>query len=321
MIQQLATTMPNTEFDSFLMPVMNAIAAFRAVAALGSVSDAAEKLGTSQSSLSRHVQNLEAHLNCKLFLRQKRRMILTPAGQQLFIVVDTGLGHISRKAQDLRKEQGTNEISIRCGHGFAHFWMLKHYPRLQRSYPHLQINLSVGPLGVAQLETPADFEIRLGPEANPNWHSDLLIPEDICLAASPEFLEKRGLSGQALSVPELAELPLLHLDQGEYGIHWFGSYFAEFGVNYRPDPGTLFFNSYPHVVQAATEGRGVCLLWRRLDGGALADGDLVELPGTVLKGNGGYYLTCRNPSKDEPGFSNVRRWMINACSMTLKKPV
>ena len=313
--------MSDAEFDSFLMPVMNALAAFRAVATLGSVSAAADKLGTSQSSLSRHIQNLEAHLNCKLFLREKRRMILTPAGQHLFAVVDPGLSQISRKAQELLREQGTNEVNIRCGHGFAQFWMLKHYPRLQRSFPKLQINLSVGPLGVTQLNTVTDFDVRLGPEPHPDWHSDLLIAEDICVAGSPDFVAKHRLTGPAAPMSDLAGLPLLHLDQGEYGINWFGSYFAEFDVPYRPEPDTLFFNSYPHVVQAAIEGRGLCLLWRGLDGGALEDGDLVELPGTALTGNSGYYLTCRATTRDAPGFSNVRRWIMNACAMTRKPSV
>ncbi|WP_237212769.1 LysR substrate-binding domain-containing protein [Ruegeria lacuscaerulensis] len=195
--------------------------------------------------------------------------------------------------------------------------MLNHYPRLQRSFPHLQINLSVEPLGITQLEKAVDFDIRLGANPNPDWHSDLLLPEDICLAGSPDFVKKHGLTGRKPLIEELVNLPLLHLDQGEYGIHWIGSYFAEFDISYAPDPATMYFNSYPHLVQAATEGRGLCLLWRHLNGGALEDGDLVEIQGTRVTGQSGYYLTCRIAAKNEPGFSNVRRWMMNACQMTI----
>ncbi|KIC21132.1 LysR family transcriptional regulator [Leisingera sp. ANG-Vp] len=302
------------ETDSFLLPVMNALAAFRAVASLGSVSAAAQALGTSQSSLSRHVQNLEEHLNCLLFLRRNRRMELTAAGQQLFATVDAGLGAISQKAQELRRLQGTGEIRIRCGHGFAHFWMLQHYPRLQRSFPQLQINLSVGPLGVRPEDGIPDLDIRLGPHPDPAWHSDLLIPEDICLAAAPALLEKHGFTERSPSPEDLTRLPLLHLDRGEYGILWFGSFFERFGIAYDPDPATLFFNSYPHVVHAALEGRGIGIIWRGLDDGALDSGELAELPGTSFCTDNGYFLTCRSAIRDEPDITRVRRWLVNACA-------
>ena len=302
------------ETDSFLLPVMNALAAFRAVASLGSVSTAAQALGTSQSSLSRHVQNLEEYLNCPLFLRQNRRMVLTAAGQQLFATVDAGLGAISQKAQELQRQQGPGEIRIRCGHGFAHFWMLQHYPRLQRSFPQLQINLTVGPLGVRPDDGVPDLDVRLGLHPDPEWHSDLLIPEDICLAAAPDLLEKHGLAQRAPEPEKLTHLPLLHMDRGEYGILWFGSFFARFGIAYEPDPATLFFNSYPHVVHAALEGRGIGIVWRGLDDGALDSGELVELPGTAVRTDNGYFLTCRKAVCDEPEILRVRRWMINACA-------
>lgn len=301
------------ETDSFLFPVMNALAAFRAVASRGSVSVAAKALGTSQSSLSRHVQNLEDHLNCPLFLRQNRRMVLTAAGQQLFATVDAGLGAISQKAQELQRQHGPGEIRIRCGHGFAHFRMLQYYPRLQRSFPQLQINLSVGPLGVRSGDGVPDLDVRLGPHPDPDWHSDLLIPEDICLAAAPALLDKQGLADRTPDPEELTRLPLLHLDRGEYGILWFGSFFERHGIKYQPDPTTLFFNSYPHVVHAALEGRGIGIIWRGLDDGALDSGELVELPGTALRTENGYFLTCRKAIRDEPEIARIRRWMINAC--------
>lgn len=300
------------EADSFLLPVMNALAAFRAVTSQGSVSAAAQALGTSQSSLSRHIQNLEEHLGCPLFLRQNRRMVLTTAGQQLFTTVDAGLGAISLKAQELKRQHGPGEIRIRCGHGFAHFWMLRHYPHLQRSFPQLQINLSVGPLGMRPEDGVPDLDVRLGPHPDPEWHSDLLIPEDICLAAAPKLLEKHGLPNPDLQ--DLTRLPLLHLDRGEYGILWFGSFFERFGIPYEPDPSTLFFNSYPHVVYSAIEGRGVGIIWRGLDDGALDSGELVELPGTGLRTKNGYFLTCRKTIREEPEILQVRRWMTNACA-------
>lgn len=59
------------------------IECFIAVAEDLNFTTAAEKMYLSQPSLSRHIQNLEKELNITLFIRDKRNVILTNAGQQL----------------------------------------------------------------------------------------------------------------------------------------------------------------------------------------------------------------------------------------------
>ena len=60
-----------------------ALEIFRAVAAEGSVTRAAERLGRVQSNVTTRVQQLEEQLGAPLFLREGRRMLLTPAGESL----------------------------------------------------------------------------------------------------------------------------------------------------------------------------------------------------------------------------------------------
>lgn len=56
---------------------------FRAVVAEGGVTRAAEKLGRVQSNVTTRVRQLEERLGTALFLREGRRMVLTPAGEVL----------------------------------------------------------------------------------------------------------------------------------------------------------------------------------------------------------------------------------------------
>ncbi len=60
-----------------------ALEIFKAVAAEGSVTRAAEQLGRVQSNVTTRIQQLEEQLGTPLFLRQGRRMVLTPAGESL----------------------------------------------------------------------------------------------------------------------------------------------------------------------------------------------------------------------------------------------
>lgn len=55
---------------------------FWQVAASGNLTRTAEQLHVSQSALSTQIRNLEESLNCELFHRRGRRLILTEAGQQ-----------------------------------------------------------------------------------------------------------------------------------------------------------------------------------------------------------------------------------------------
>ena len=60
-----------------------ALEIFRAVALEGSVTRAAERLGRVQSNVTTRVQQLEEQLGATLFLREGKRMVLTPAGGAL----------------------------------------------------------------------------------------------------------------------------------------------------------------------------------------------------------------------------------------------
>ena len=62
---------------------LESLAAFALVAAEGSFSAAARKLGKSQSTISETIANLEVDLNVSLFDRRQRQPSLTEGGQAL----------------------------------------------------------------------------------------------------------------------------------------------------------------------------------------------------------------------------------------------
>ncbi len=57
---------------------------FHTAAESGSFTHAAEKLGMSQSAVSRQISALEDDLRLKLFIRHARGLVLTEVGEQLF---------------------------------------------------------------------------------------------------------------------------------------------------------------------------------------------------------------------------------------------
>jgi DNA-binding transcriptional LysR family regulator len=67
------------------MPVMqlHQLRAFCAVAQTGSVTSAARILGRVPSGITTRIQQLEADLDCELFLRDRGGMTLSPSGRLL----------------------------------------------------------------------------------------------------------------------------------------------------------------------------------------------------------------------------------------------
>lgn len=76
------------------LPSVRCLKAFEASARHGSFTKAASELHTSQSSISRHIADLEDSLGVKLFVREKQRVSLSPQGAYLFRSVQNGLEKI-----------------------------------------------------------------------------------------------------------------------------------------------------------------------------------------------------------------------------------
>ena len=87
---------------------------FRAVAELGSLSKAADRLRSAQPALSRHIKLLEHELRVELFVRNGRGMLLTSAGRML-LDRTTGLIRQIEQRDFLAQQQRAADVRRRDG--------------------------------------------------------------------------------------------------------------------------------------------------------------------------------------------------------------
>lgn len=80
---------------------------FRAVAELGSLSKAADRLRAAQPALSRHIKLLEHELRVELFVRNGRGMLLTSAGRMLLDRTTGLIRQIEQVSDDLKSANGS----------------------------------------------------------------------------------------------------------------------------------------------------------------------------------------------------------------------
>lgn len=88
---------------------------FVAVAATGSFSEAAKKCRVAQPSLSKAIQRLEVEVGDKLFIRLKRRAVLTPAGEMLFKHANRILMEVEELKREIADAQGLRRGTVTVG--------------------------------------------------------------------------------------------------------------------------------------------------------------------------------------------------------------
>jgi DNA-binding transcriptional LysR family regulator len=177
----------------------NYLKTFYYVARAESFTKATNYLHVAQSSLSRTIQNLEARLGEKLFIRTSKKLILTRAGELVFEAVSHTFGQIEfirNKIED-DKEEPRGEIRLRAGSGFITFYLLKYIPAFLKRYPDIRLSISSGKV-IPELDL-LEMDVVIRPPL-PNRKDLVQIPlliNHVKLYASREYLEEFGTPQQS----------------------------------------------------------------------------------------------------------------------------
>jgi DNA-binding transcriptional LysR family regulator len=151
---------------------LDALHIFRTVAEQGGITRAAAKLNRVQSNVTTRVKQLEERLGTPLFLRERRKLTLSPEGRLLLAYADELL-RLSSEAQAAVKS-GTPRGAFRIGtlESTAAARLPPILSRYHLAYPEVQIELVTGTSGnlVSRLHA---FEIEAAFVAEPFTPSGL----------------------------------------------------------------------------------------------------------------------------------------------------
>ena len=165
---------------------------FLAVARAGTLSRAADQLGTEHTTVARHIQSLEKDLNQKLFHRSNNGYELTEAGQRLSCAAEVlESAFISAR---VASGQGTNVISgtvrVAAPDGFGTMYLAPRLVALTNRHPGLEIELlaTTRPLSLSKRE--ADIAIGLSRAEHMRIVSRRLTDYRLFLYGAPSYLGK-----------------------------------------------------------------------------------------------------------------------------------
>lgn len=177
------------------MDRLASIEAFVKVAELRSFSQAATKLNTSKSVISRHVTALETQLGVRLFHRTTRALTLTEAGRGYFervaqILID--LEAADQSVSDLQvTPRGRLKVSAPMSFGFLH--LAPALPDFLAQYPELNIDVEMSDRFVDLVEDGFDLAVRIGTLSDSSLVAKKLAPIRRVICASPHYLKTNGV--------------------------------------------------------------------------------------------------------------------------------
>lgn len=183
---------------------------FCRVAALGTISGAAQELGINQSALSRHIQSLEKELGVALFYRNGRGVIPTEHGAYLQKRATKALQEISTAQQVIVAANQIQLVSAVIGMPptLGRILVQPLADRLIRAYPDVKLRFLQGFSGhlLEWLEEgKVDVAILYQGLTTGRHGADHLIDERLCLVSGPGATHL----GASVASSVLGEIPLI----------------------------------------------------------------------------------------------------------------
>ncbi len=217
------------------MADLAALETFVAVARLGSLVRAAERLSRTQPSISARLAALESAWETKLFRRHARGMTLTPEGARLLPMAEAalqGLAELDRAAGV--PIAGHQELRIGSGDALGRAVVPHAVERLLRERPALAIRVLEGP-APRLVEALRAGEIDLALMVGGSGEGSPGVSFEPLLTSPVELLVPAGIRASApIAVERLREQRLVTLQPGSGFRRHLEDAFVAAGVPFRP---------------------------------------------------------------------------------------
>jgi DNA-binding transcriptional LysR family regulator len=284
---------------------LNSLLWFLAVARERSFTRAAAKLGTSQSTLSHTIRELEARLGVRLLTRTTRSVAPTEAGERLFQSLAPRIEEIEADIAGLvafrDKPAGTVRITL-SDHALQTTVWPKLGPML-RDYPDIRVELYTDNGMRNIVEERFDAGVRLGESIDKDMIAVRIGPDWRLVAiASPAYLSRHP----APATPQdLVQHSCINMRQNTAG----GLYAWEFAKDGRElrvrVEGQLTFNSTLPMIDAAMAGYGIAYVPDNLVEEHVARGRLRIVLEDWSPPFTGYHLYYPSRRQVSPAFAAV----------------
>jgi DNA-binding transcriptional LysR family regulator len=243
---------------------------FAAVTDAGSFSAAAARIGSSQSTLSKHVAALEAHLQTRLFNRTTRSLTLTTDGARFYEKAMSALDTIEAAEASVGLEgEAEGILRLTAPLTLAESRLVAMLTRFMADNPRIEIDFTASDHALNLVADNLDLAVRVGQLADSRLIARKIGVARRIAVASPAYLERAGCPRHPQDLAQHQCIVYSLLGTGSRWTFEDGGA-VEIRGNFRADS--------PNMVRAAAmAGLGIAVNARWLFEDALATGELVQV--------------------------------------------
>ena len=283
------------------LPPLDLLRGFEAAARLLSFTRAAEELFVTQGAVSRQIQALEEFVGLPLFERRHKALALTEAGRAYFRVVAPVLDELREATRRVREMRTGHVLTVTTTISFASMWLVPRLGHWRKAHPGVDVRITASH-DVLDLEREGiDVAIRDCPLDRVPPGAVRLAGEHLAPMCSPAYLREARREKRPLERPaDLRHHVLLTLHDPKGRWPWL-SWAAWLEANRVEDfmpLGTLAYDQYDQVIQAAMHGQGVALGRMTLASHLLREKKLVALFGARQRLARAYHAVFARGTQD-----------------------
>lgn len=265
--------------EAFMNQNLSSYWIFYTVANAGNISKAAKELYISQPAISKSIQKLEESLNCKLFSRSSRGVILTDEGNLLYDHVKEAFETLNVGEDKLRRsiELGVGHLQIGVSSTLCKYILLPYLSEFIKQNPHISISISCQSTNET-LRLLDENKIDIGLIAKidnlKGLQFDFIDNIEDTFVATPEYLS--NLAERGISKEEVLEhATLMLLDKNNATRRYIDDYFQE---NHITISDTIDISDMGLLIDFAKIGVGVACVIKSFVARDLNKGRLEEIP-------------------------------------------
>ncbi|MCX2721507.1 LysR family transcriptional regulator [Roseibium salinum] len=166
---------------------------FVRVAERGSLSAVAREFGVGQSTVSRHLRELEDAVGVPLLSRTTRRVTLTDEGRSYYAKCVQILRLVDQAGEEANSTRGApaGTVRVSCTAAFGVMHLTRLIFAFQDRYPDIGTDLSLTDERIDLVGEGVDIALRLGPLTDSSMKLKSLGQSRRLLVAAPAYLDKR----------------------------------------------------------------------------------------------------------------------------------
>lgn len=290
------------------LPSISLLTAFEASARSQSFTAAAKELDLTQSAVSRQVMALEGQLGVELFIRDKKRVKLTLAGERYANEIRSALRAIAAASLALKANPEGGTLNLAILPTFGTRWLAPRLPDFLAKNPGVTVNLTTRLQPFQFEQDRQDAAIHFGRNDWQGTHAQYMFDETVVPVCAPDVLATQNI----VKPDDLLKAPLLHLaTRPDAWPVWL----SKQGVS-GSGAGGMVFDQIATMAQAAVHGIGFALLPEFLIENELATGKLVPALSLPMKSVGSYWLVWPSTREGYPPLERFRHWLRAEVSET-----